>query len=439
MIEIPISLAMQEQAKKFIPGKTQLLSKRPEMFAPGVWPGYYSKAKGQEVWDLDRNHYLDFSIAGIGANILGYADDYVDGKVIDKIRNGSSSSLNCPEEIELAQLICKIHPWIEMVRYSRSGGEAVSIAIRIARAFTRKDKVIFCGYHGWHDWYLSTNISNGNNLSSHLLPGLSPLGVPANLEGTAIPFHYNDINELKKILSLNKGKVAAVIMEPIGSYNPEDGFLQEVKDLAEDNEAVLIFDEISSGFRINYGGAHLKLNIEPDLVVFSKAISNGYPMGIVAGKAKIMESAQETFISSTSWTEGTGPTATIATLNKFAETNAHEHLIKIGNIVSLGWTNAAKAANLNISISGLPSLKKFHFEHEKDLVMRTFFTQEMMEVGFLAAGRFYSMLAHTFEAAESYVYETSKIFLRIAELLDSNSLEKQLRGGVAHNGFRRLS
>jgi glutamate-1-semialdehyde 2,1-aminomutase len=439
MIHNQVSLEMQERAKKYIPGKTQLLSKRPEMFAPGVWPGYYSRAKGQEIWDLDDNLFLDFSIAGIGANVLGYADIDVDSKVIERIQRGSSSSLNCPEEIELAELICDLHPWAKMVRYSRSGGEAVSIAIRIARAYTKRDKVLFCGYHGWHDWYLSANISNGSNLSSHLPPGLSPLGVPSNLEGTSIPFHYNNLDELIKVLNSNKDQVAAIIMEPIGSYAPDDNFLEGVRTLADEHGATLIFDEISSGFRINNGGAHLKLGVTPDLAIFSKAVSNGYPMGIIMGKSHIMESAQDTFISSTSWTEGTGPTAAIATMRKFKVTNAHEHLIAIGNIISQGWANAAKHANLEINISGLPSLLKFSFNHSKDLAMKTYFTQEMLDAGFLASGRFYSMLAHTVEAADQYVKETSRIFLEITELIRTDQLEKSLRGDIAHSGFQRLN
>jgi glutamate-1-semialdehyde aminotransferase len=435
----PLSLEMQDRAKIFIPGKTQLLSKRPEMFAPGVWPGYYQKAKGQEIWDLDGNKYLDFSIAGIGANILGYADDFVDNQVIERIRKGSSSSLNCPEEIELAELMCKLHPWGEMVRYSRSGGEAVSVAVRIARAFTKRDKVVFCGYHGWHDWYLSANISNGDNLSSHLLPGLSPVGVPTNLEGSSIPFHYNDIDELKSVLNSNSGQVAAIIMEPIGSYAPSQGFLESVRELASKHGCVLIFDEISSGFRINNGGAHLQLGIEPDMAVFSKAISNGFPMGVVLGKANIMEAAQDSFISSTSWTEGVGPVAAIATMTKFAETNAHEHLIKIGNKVSQGWKRAAEDADLEVKVTGLPSLLKFSFDHPNDLEMKTYFTQEMLEVGFLASGRFYSMLSHSLEATDLYVDETSRIFSDISRLLKSGSLSSRLRGGVAHSGFQRLN
>ncbi len=430
---------MQEKAKQFVPGKTQLLSKRPEMFAPGIWPGYYSKAKGQDVWDLDGNRYLDFSIAGIGANVLGYADDEVDEMVIQRIRAGSSSSLNCPEEIQLAEILCNLHPWSEMVRYTRSGGEAISVAIRIARASTNRDKIIFCGYHGWHDWYLSSNISNGSNLDSHLLPGLSPLGVPKNLEGTALPFHYNNLNEITAILNSNKGEIAAIIMEPIGSYPPDKGFLEEIRLLASMHNVVLIFDEISSGFRINNGGAHLSLGVDPDIAVFSKAISNGYPMGVVLGKARFMNSAQETFISSTTWSEGIGPTAAIATMKKFQIAAVHEHLIEIGNVVSNGWREAAAESQLQIKVTGLPSLLKFQFEHPDDLVMKTYYTQEMIKVGFLASGRFYSMFAHEVDSAKNYVCETKRIFKEIANLIEEGSLRKSLSGGIAHAGFQRLN
>ena len=430
---------MQNHSQRLIPGKTQLLSKRPEMFAPGVWPGYYLRAKGQEIWDLDSNHYFDFSIAGIGANVLGYADDFVDQKVIERIRKGSSSSLNCPEEIELAELLQEIHPWTEMFRYTRSGGEAVAVAIRIARAHTKKDKVVFCGYHGWHDWYLSSNIDNQSNLTAHLLPGLSPLGVPTALGGSALPFHYNDFVEVENILKQNDGEVAAIIMEPVGSYAPEDNFLSKVRELADSHNVVLIFDEISSGFRVNVGGIHSTFGINPDIAVFSKAISNGYPMGIIAGKAKVMEAAQDTFISSTSWTEGIGPSAAIATITKFRAEDVHLHLMTIGKIVTEGWKESAKNAELDLKVTGLPSLSKFSFQHPKDLLMKTYFTQEMSDVGFLASGRFYSMFAHTIEMAEKYVKETSRIFSDISSLLSQNKLESNLRGGVAHDGFKRLN
>ena len=228
-------------------------------------------------------------------------------------------------------------------------------------------------------------------------------------------------------------------MEPIGGYAPNEGFLESVRELASRHGSVLIFDEISSGFRINNGGAHLDLGIEPDMAVFSKAISNGFPMGVILGKSIIMESAQDSFISSTSWTEGVGPVAAIATMTRFAETNAHEHLIKIGNKVSQGWKKAADDANLKVKVTGLPSLLKFSFDHPSDLEMKTYFTQEMLEVGFLASGRFYAMLSHTLEATDLYVDQVSRIFYEISQLLKSNSLTSKLKGGVAHSGFQRLN
>ena len=194
---MPKSLAMQERAKRIIPGMTQLLSKRPDRFSQGIWPGYFSRAKGARVWDLDGNEYIDMSISGIGANILGYADPEVDDAVKTAIANGTSSSLNCPEEIVLAELLCELHPWAEMVRYARTGGEAMAIAIRIARAHTGKDKIAFCGYHGWHDWYLAANLADSEALGGHLLAGLSPAGVPRALVDSAFPFRYNHAEELE--------------------------------------------------------------------------------------------------------------------------------------------------------------------------------------------------------------------------------------------------
>ncbi len=275
------SLMMQKRATQRIPGMTQLLSKRPDMFAPGVWPGYFSKAKGVEVWDLDGNRYIDMSIGGIGANVLGYADPDVDSAVIAAIQKGTSCSLNCPEEVELADLLCEIHPWAEMVRYAGTGGEAMAIAVRIARAFTGRDKIAFCGYHGWHDWYLSANLGTENALGEHLLPGLDPRGVPRGLTGTAIPFRYNHIEELEIIVAQNKNDIAAIVMEPIRSDQPKDGFLRKVRDIADATGAVLIFDEISAGFRMNTGGAHMVLGITPDIAVFSKALGNGYPIDAI--------------------------------------------------------------------------------------------------------------------------------------------------------------
>src|SRR4030042_2042584 len=257
--------SLYKKAKRLIPGGTQLPSKRPEGFLPDQWPSYYSKAQGVEVWDLDNRKYVDMCYMGIGGCILGYADPDVDAAVKTAIDAGSMSTLNCPEEVELAELLFELHPWAAMARYARGGGEAMTVAVRIARASTREDRIIFCGYHGWHDWYLAANLAEKTALDGHLLPGLEPTGVPRSLRGTALVFHYNKIDELKTLVSRNKGEFAAIVMEPVRNYEPEPGFLEEVREIATSQKAVLIFDEITSGWGLNTGGAHLKYGVSPDI------------------------------------------------------------------------------------------------------------------------------------------------------------------------------
>lgn len=438
-MNISKSINMQERARKRIPGMTQLLSKRPDMFAPGVWPGYYSKAKGVEVWDLDGNRYLEMSISGIGANILGYADDDVDDAVHEAINTGSSSSLNCPEEVELADLLCEIHPWAEKVRLSRTGGEAMVIAVRIARAYTGKDKVAFCGYHGWHDWYLSANLGTENALGEHLLPGLSPCGVPKGLTGTALPFRYNDIEELKNIISKNKSELAAIIMEPIRGAQPKPGFLEEVRSIATETGAVFILDEISAGFRMNTGGAHMLYGIEPDIAVFSKALGNGYPIAAIIGKGDIMESAQNSFISSTMWTERIGPTAALATIKKHRSVDAGKHLMQIGKQIQKGWEMLAEKNGLKLNVGGIPPASHFSFKYENSQAMKTLFVQLMLEKGFLASTLFYAMYAHKDSHVKQYLQAVDEVFAKIFTLNQKGEIEKQLKGLPASEGFKRLT
>ncbi len=430
---------MQKRAAQRIPGMTQLLSKRPDMFAPGVWPGYFSKAKGVEVWDLDGNSYIDMSIAGIGANILGYADPDVDSAVTAAIEKGTSCSLNCPEEVELADLLCEIHPWAEMARFARTGGESMAIAVRIARAYTGRDKIAFCGYHGWHDWYLSANLGSENALGEHLLPGLSPNGVPKGLKGTALPFRYNHIEELRAIAENNKKDLAAVVMEPIRNDRPLPGFFEEVRSIAGDLRAVLIIDEISAGFRMNAGGAHLVLGISPDVAVFSKALGNGYPIAAIIGKSKIMEAAQSTFISSTYWTERIGSTAALATINKHRKFNVGNHLIFIGDLVQEGWRKTALENGLNIEIGGIAPLSHFSFKESNPLAMKSLFVQLMLDRGFLASTLFYSMYAHQTQHVEKYLKAVDESFAEISELSRKGEVEKRLKGLPATEGFKRLT
>jgi len=434
------SLDMQRRAKKIIPGMTQLLSKRPDMFSLGVWPGYYSKAKGATVWDLDGNEYLDMSIGGIGANVLGYSDPDVDAAVLEAVSKGTSCSLNCTEEVELAELLSGLHPWAEMVRYARTGGEAMAIAVRIARAHTGRDKIAFCGYHGWHDWYLSANLGTENALGEHLLPGLSPKGVPRGLKGTAFPFRYNQLEELKRIVMEHGSDLAAIVMEPIRNSEPEPGFIQGVRALADKTGSVLIVDEISAGFRYNTAGSHMIFFDEmPDVAVFSKALGNGYAIAAVIGTAKVMEAAQKTFITSTNWTERIGPAAAIATIKKHAAVSAGSHLVTLGEKVQAGWRKISEKHNVTIHISGMKPMGHFVFEHKKGQTMKAYFIQLMMEQGFLASNMFYAMYAHTEEDVKRYIEAADYAFEQIARSIAQDDIEKKLIGKPSTLGFKRLA
>ncbi|MEX2526808.1 MAG: aminotransferase class III-fold pyridoxal phosphate-dependent enzyme [Gemmatimonadota bacterium] len=430
---------LYRRARARIPGGTQLLSKRPEMFLPGRWPAYYSRAKGAEVWDLDGNRYLDMSYSGVGSLILGAADDEVDGAVLEAVKAGSMSTLNAPEEVELADLLCELHPWASMVRFARSGGEAMTMAVRIARAHTRRDRVAFCGYHGWHDWYLAANLSEDEALDGHLLPGLEPRGVPRGLRGTALPFRYNHAEELKAILSAHPGEVAAVILEPVRNHDPEPGFLEEVAALAREAGAVLVFDEISAGFRLTTGGAHLIYGVEPDMAVFAKAMSNGYPMAAVMGVEQVMEAAQTTFISSTYWTDRVGPAAALATIRKHGREKVADHLIRIGTRVQEGWKAAAAEAGLPVEVGGMAPLGHLHLQVENPQAARTLYTRLMLERGFLATASFYASFAHTDAHVDAFLAAAGEAFQEVAEAVSTGTVETRLDGPAAHGGFRRLT
>ncbi len=430
---------MYQKAKAIIPGGTQLLSKRPEFFLPEQWPSYYSEARGVEVWDLDGKKYIDMSYMGLGACILGYADPDVDSAVKAAIDRGTITTLNCPEEVELAELLCELHPWAEMVRYARTGGEAMAIAVRIARARAKKDKIAFCGYHGWGDWYLAANLGEEDILDGHLLPGLEPAGVPRCLKGTALAFHYNKIDELKTIVTQNSNEIAAIVMEPLRNYEPEPGFLEEVREIATSIKAVLIFDEVSAGWRLITGGAHLVYGVTPDIAVFAKGMSNGYPMAAVIGTADTMQAAQDSFISSTYWTERTGPSAAMAAIRKHRDHNVSRHLISTGKRIQSGWQATTEKHDLKISIIGIPPLSHFSFDYENGQAIRTLFTQEMLKKGFLATNAFYAAYAHQDHHLDTYFKALDETFAFIAGAIAGNEVEKLLKGPIAHSGFYRLT
>lgn len=431
---------LYRKAKTMIPGGTQLLSKRPEMFLPEQWPAYYQSAKGCEVKDLDGNVYQDLSYMGIGSCILGYADEDVNQAVISAVQNGSMNTLNAPEEVELAELMLELHPWAQMVRYGRTGGEAMSMAVRIARSATKRDKVLFCGYHGWHDWYLAANLSDNAALDGHLIPGLSPNGVPRHLRQSSYPFNYNNTQEFLELIEKYRGEIAAVVMEPIRNFEPEAGFFAQIRQSCTEEGIALIIDEITAGFRLNVGGAHMHLGIDPDIAVFAKGISNGVPMSVVIGRSSFMEAAQESFISSTYWTERTGPAAAIATLRKMVDHRVPEHLIRIGQKVMSGWQELGEKHHLHLHVGGIAPLGHFAFEQVPDALMcKTFFTQEMLKKGFLATTACYISLAHSDSIVESYLLACDEVFADLAAALKQGDLQDRLQGPVCHSGFKRLS
>ncbi len=429
---------LYKKAKNLIPGGTMLLSKRPEMFLPEYWPSYFSKAKGCKVWDLDGKELIDMCIMGIGTNTLGYGNEEVDEAVINTVRNGNMSTLNCPEEVLLAEKLIELNPWADMVRFARSGGEANAIAIRIARAASGKDKVAICGYHGWHDWYLSTNHNQGDVLSGHLLPGLNPDGVPKNLKDTVFPFHYNDIDELTKLISTQD--IGVIKMEVVRNFGPENDFLKKVREIATKNNIVLVFDECTSGFRETFGGIYLKYGVEPDMAMFGKTIGNGYALTAVVGKREVMEAAQKTFISSTFWTERIGPTAALKTLEVMEKVKSWEIITEKGKKMQKGWQELADAHNLSISISGIPALSTYSFSSTNALMYKTYLTQEMLKKGFLASTNFYACIMHNDEYFKMYFDSLNDVYRTIKDCEDDvQKIEHLLDGPVCHSGFKRLN
>ena len=431
-------IELYKRAKEIIPGGTMLLSKRPEMFLPEHWPSYFSKAKGCEVWDLDDNKYIDMSIMGIGTNTLGYGHQEVDNAVHEVILKGNMSTFNCPEEVMLAEKLLEIDPWAEMVRFARTGGEANSVAIRIARAASGKDNVAICGYHGWHDWYLSANHNKKDGLSEHLLKDLSPLGVPKSLKNTTFPFHYNDYEELCNIV--DNYDIGVIKMEVIRNVPPDNNFLQKIRDLATKKNIILIFDECTSGFRETFGGIYKKYNIEPDLLIYGKTMGNGYGITAVLGKKEIMEAAQNTFISSTFWTERIGSAAALKTLKIMEDIKSWEIITSIGIKFQKKLKELSESHDIKIKIFGIPSLTSYVFDNKNNSAYKTLITQEMLKKNFLASTTFYSCIKHDDNLLEKYFFELDSIYKLISECeLGKRKIIDLLDGPICHTGFERLN
>ncbi len=431
---------MWQNARKVISGGTGLLSKRAEMFDPESWPSYFSRCSGCEVWDMNDRRYIDFA-GGIGAVLLGYADPDVTAAVSRRLSLGTYCSLVNPQEVELAELLLKLHPWADKVRYARSGGEAMAIAVRIARAATGKSGIAFCGYHGWHDWYLAANIGETNALDGHLLPGLDPKGVPRELAGTAQPFRYNDLASLDLALQKLDGKLAAIVMEPMRSQEPQDNFIKKVYEKCKAAGAIFIVDEITSGLRYGFPGALSRIGIDPDMVVYAKAMSNGFPFAAIIGRDDVMREGESSFISSSYWTDGVGTAAALAVLKKMQEQDVHRVVWEKGKAFREKLKGLAlQYPGCNIIIGGMPSTPTITFQlGDNAKAAHRLYVRKMQEKGFLVSSIFYLMLAHEQHHIDSLLQSLDRAFAEMEILINSGNLEKEAGQSLTQPGFARLA
>ena len=409
-MKIMSGVNLYKYAKTIIPGGTTLFSKRSELHLPEKWPAYFKKAKELNIWDLEGNKYQDMFCA-VGTSILGYNNEKVNKSVLKNINHGNLTTLNCPEEVFLAKEIIKHHPWASMAKFTRGGGEANSLAIRIARANTNNKNVAFCGYHGWHDWYLSANINSKKNLDQHLMPGLNYDGIPNSLKNTSFPFQYNDFENLLKLIK--KKNIGIIKMEVMRNMKPQNNFLQKVRKICNKKKIILIFDECTSGYRENMGGIHLKFKVDPDMAIFGKALGSGYAINAVLGKKKIMQKAENTFISSTFWGERVGYTAALSSIQEFKRLKIFKKIESNSKLIKSIWLNLSKKYEVPINIMGTIGIPSFVFCKDHDR-RKTFLTQEMLKNKILASNMIYITIFHTKENIKKYIKILEKVFYDIS-------------------------
>ena len=431
--------SMWSRAVTSIPGGNGLLSKRPDRYAPDIWPSYFSSSHGVEVDDLDGNRFIDMAQMGIGSSILGYAHPELTDAVTETIRKGVNCTLNAPEEVMLAERLLELNPFAGGVKFAKTGGEAMSMAIRIARAHTGKDKVLFSGYHGWCDWYLATNIQNKSGLDDHLISGLSTKGVPLGLANTAIPFKYNDVGDLQRVLYENPD-AGSICIEGARYEFASPEFLSLISLLAKKRNLIVILDEITSGWRMTDGGVYKLTDFHPDIVVYAKAMGGGYAISAVLGSAEVMDSAQDTFMSSTMWTERVGFSAALKTIEILTRDRVWEHLNKIGDYIGSGWLTLARKHGLKITVTDFKPLITMKFNYGSlNQSLATLFIQEMLPRGYLAAPSVYVSYAHTYQIVDTYLEAVDECFLLLANALERKNVDEVLKTKVRSDSFNRLT
>ncbi len=434
------SYEIYERAGELIPGRTQLISRRASRFANGISPLYAQSAYGSRFIDVDENEYIDW-MSSVGAVILGHADDVVDRAVEEQIKRGSLYSLNSPLEIELAEELVDTVPSAEMVRYTKGGGEACAAAARIARGTTGRDKVIFCGYHGWHDWYQAANYEADPVSGEFPFAGIEPIGVPKVLAGTVIPFPYGDLDALGQLLDEHAGEVAAVMMEPLRSTLPEPGFLEGVKELAHAHDAILIFDEVSCGWRLSVGGVQQYVGVTPDMTVLAKAMSNGYPMGAVVGSREVMEPASRMFVSSSYWSDNIGLTAALTTIRELKRRSSAAFFLETGEKLRQALNGSIADAGLSGEYTGLHTALNLSLSLPDESLrpkVNTLFIQEMARRGVHCPMGFILNMAHTDEDIGQTAEAASEAFGVIRSGLESDNIDSLLICDLTQEPFRRL-
>ena len=431
------SLDLYEKAELLFPFGVQLLSRSPHLSAFGQAPIYYDHAKDGHFWDVDGNEFIDYSM-GAGPVLLGYCYDPVDRAVKAQIDRGVIGTMNNALEISFAEKMCEMVPCAEMIKICKGGGEADAIAVRIARGYTGRNVAVFCGYHGWFDWYLAANLDADNRLDEHLRPGILPKGVPNTLTGTSVPFEYNNVDSLREALDANKGNVACIVLEVTRSTSPKPGFIEAVRSLADEHRCVLIFDEVVTGFRCAPGGAQELFGVTPDLATYGKAVGNGYPLAAVAGKREIMESQYDNFISSTCYSETASLAAGLATLNEITNKPVLQTLAERGGRLKAGVEELARTHDLRTKVYGYDYYFGVGFDYGEDTGrISTLFMQEMTARGVYMTCAFYNCYTHTDEDVEKTLAAIDESFAVMTHAINNNRVDDVLKAPERKVVFKR--
>lgn len=423
------SLTLKAKAQQLIPSCTQTFSKGPSQFVQGVAPVFLDRGQGSHVWDVDGNEYIDYPMA-LGPVILGYNDPAVTKAVIRQLRHGTTFSLPHPLEVEVAERLVELIPCAEMVRFAKNGSDATSGAVRVARAYTGRDLIACCGYHGWQDWYIGTTTRNK--------------GVPKAVQALTMPFEYNNLESLARIFAEHPRQVAAVILEPIGVEEPQEGFLQQLREITRREGAVLIFDEVLTGFRLSLGGAQEYVGVTPDLACFGKAMANGYPLSAIVGPRGIMELFNEVFFSFTFGGEALSLAAAKATIEEMRTKHVIRHLWRQGERLQGGYNALAQEFGLKqyTQCLGLSPRTVVTFKDEsgqESLLLKSLFQQESLQRGVLFSGNQNICSSHS-DADIQHTLQVYRVALEIlAEAIRCGDVWQRLRGEPVQPVFRSVT